>query len=224
MPRIRSVKPEFWTDGAMISLPFETRLFYIGSWNFACDRGHLPDDPFGLKLKVLPADPVDGAVLVQQLVDAGRMERVTLPDGRKFLSIPRFTDHQRIDTRWNSRCPVCAHLDSLGETHASFGETRGDSRELIPGGEGRGREGKGLGGEDAHASPSPFCPKHPGGTDRPCRACGNARMAAEAAKAAEKNRPTPLPRRVPECPEHPNWPLPCEKCAAIAAEKIGAAS
>lgn len=220
MPRIRSVKPEFWTDGAMIALPFETRLFYIGSWNFACDRGHLPDDPFGLKLKVLPADSVDGAVLVQQLVDAGRMIRTVLPDGRRFLSIPRFTDHQRIDTRWNSRCPVCAHEDSPEhtQTHASYGETHANSHELIPGGEGRGREGKGIGGEDADASLSPFCPKHPNGTDTPCRACGTARLAAEAARAAAKARPTPIPRRAAECPEHPNWPLPCDKCAQIARE------
>ena len=222
MPRIRSIKPEFWTDGAMIALPFEARLFYIGSWNFACDRGHLPDDPFGLKLKVLPADGVDGAALVQMLVDAGRMERVCLPDGRRFLGIPRFTDHQRIDTRWNSRCPVCAHLDSadLTQTHASYVEAHGDSHELIPGGEGRGGERRGVGGETADAAPSPFCPKHPNGTDSPCRACGNARMAAEAFRAAEKAKPTPLPRRPRTCEVHAEYPLPCDRCAVDAAEGV----
>lgn len=221
MPRIRTIKPEFWTDGAMIALPFETRLFYIGMWNFACDRGHLPDDPMGLKLKVLPADLVDGAGLVEQLVSAGRVERMTLPDGRRFLVIPRFSDHQRVDTRWNSRCPVCAHLDSpelarvsvseetpgqstLTETHASL-------RKLIPGEEGRGREGNRKGG--AAAPLSPFCSKHPQGTDKPCRGCGAARMAFEAARAAERSKPTPVPRRDEDCQRHPNWPVPCQKCA-----------
>ncbi len=144
MPRIRTIKPEFWTDGAMIALPYETRLFYVGMWNFACDRGHLSDDPFGLKLKILPADAVDGAVLVQQLVDAGRVERLVMPDNRSYLVIPRFGDHQRVDTRWNSRCPVCAHLDSpdFTQTHASFDVAHAHSHELIPGGEGRGRERK----------------------------------------------------------------------------------
>jgi hypothetical protein len=215
MPRIRSIKPEFWTDGAMISLPFEVRLFYIGMWNFACDRGHLSDDPMGLKLKILPADTVSGSDVIEMLVGSGRVERITLADGRRYLNIPRFTDHQRIDSRWNSRCPVCAHIDShqLTETHASLGE-------LIPGGEGRGEEGKGEGGESADAPLSPFCPKHPHGTERPCRACGTARMAFEAAKAAEKSRPTPIPRRAATCPDHPEWPMPCQKCADIAAEEV----
>lgn len=210
MPRIRSIKPEFWTDGAIIALPFETRLFYIGMWNYACDRGHLSDDPLGLKLKILPADPVDGSELVQQLVDAGRVERVAL-EGRPYLSIPRFTDHQRIDTRWNSRCPVCAHLDSFGltETHVSL-------RDLIPGGEGRGEERKG--GEGADAPLSPFCSKHPTGTESNCRACGVARMAFVARQAADKSKPTPLIRREATCLEHPEWPMPCEKCAQIARE------
>jgi len=65
---------------------------------------------------------------------------------------------------------------------------------------------------------SPFCPKHPNGTDKACRACGTARMAFEAARAAERNKPTPIPRRDPMCPHHPEWPLPCDKCAQIAAE------
>lgn len=211
MPRIRTIKPEFWTDGAMIALPFEVRLFYIGMWNFACDRGHMADDPMGLKLKILPADTVSGADMVDMLVGAGRVERMTLTDGRRYLNILRFTDHQRIDTRWNSRCPVCAHLDShaLTETHASL-------RELIPGEEGKGREGNG--GESARAPLSPFCSKHPNGTDKPCRPCGTARMSFEAAKAADKNKPTPIPRREAGCPKHLNWPLPCQKCADIAAE------
>jgi hypothetical protein len=218
MPRIRSIKPEFWTDGAMIALPFEARLFYIGSWNFACDRGHLPDDPFGLKLKVLPADPVDGATLVQQLVESGRMERITLPDGRGFLGIPRFTDHQRIDTRWNSRCPVCAVIDSgeLTETHASYDETHGDSHKLML--EGRGGERKGVGGETANAELSPFCPNHPNGTEKPCRACQNARLKYQAAQTSAKNKPTPTPRRAKECDLHPGYPLPCDRCARDAAD------
>lgn len=203
MPRIRSIKPEFWTDGAIISLPFEARLFYIGMWNFACDRGHLSDDPLGLKLKILPADIVDGSVLLDTLVTAGRVERVTLPDGRGYLSIPRFNDHQRIDTRWNSRCGLCSHLDSpnLAETHVSL-------HKLTPGGEGKGEEGKG-GGE-----PAPYCPKHPGGTDTPCGPCRTARLQFEAflqAKKTEKPR-VPEVRREKTCTIHAEYPLPCDRC------------
>jgi hypothetical protein len=67
---------------------------------------------------------------------------------------------------------------------------------------------------------SPFCPRHQpnGPSGKPCRGCGDARMAIEAMRAAEKARPTPMPSRPAECPEHPNWPLPCDKCAQIADE------
>lgn len=60
---------------------------------------------------------------------------------------------------------------------------------------------------------SPFCSKHPTGTDEKCRPCGTARMSFEATRAAEKNRPTPIPSRDPECAVHPGYPLPCHRCA-----------
>ena len=37
--RIRQVRPEFWTDEVMASLPPAVRLFYIGLWNVADDAG-----------------------------------------------------------------------------------------------------------------------------------------------------------------------------------------
>jgi hypothetical protein len=106
--RIRTIKPEFWTDGDVMDLSPFARLLFIGSWNFAmCDFGHVADDPRRLKMQVLPSDDVDGVALVDELVNAGRMVRVTV-DGRSFLHIKRFTDHQKTEKRWTPRCPVCA--------------------------------------------------------------------------------------------------------------------
>jgi hypothetical protein len=69
--------------------------------------------------------------------------------------------------------------------------------------EGRGEELRGV--EERGATP--FCPKHPKGTDDPCRACGNARRAYDAAKGAEKAKPTPQPPRKSDlCPQH-EWNL-----------------
>ena len=39
MARIRTIKPEFWIDDVIVELPFETRLLFIGIWNFADDAG-----------------------------------------------------------------------------------------------------------------------------------------------------------------------------------------
>jgi hypothetical protein len=131
MARIRSVKPEFWTDGNMIGLTPWARLFYIGTWNFAlCDRGHLPDDPLGLKLKILPADSVDAHSIVGELLANRRLVR-RRSGGRTYLFIPRLGDHQKVDTRWQSRCPHCASEEAEGFTEDSpeLTETRASSGE-----------------------------------------------------------------------------------------------
>lgn len=132
MARIRSVKPEFWTDGNVIGLSLAARLFYIGTWNFSlCDRGHLPDDPVGLKLRILPADNVDGKALLDELLTAGRLVRRRSTDGRSYLFNPRLADHQKIDARWQSRCPHCASEQEgpFVEETVSLPETPPSSRE-----------------------------------------------------------------------------------------------
>lgn len=160
MPRIRTIKPEFWTDGDVVDMSFAARLLFIGSWNFAiCDRGHVADDAKRLKMQVLPADEVDAGELIKEIIDHGRMERIVV-EGRTYLLIRRFTDHQRIEKRWNPRCPACDGLglnDTPGtasnlseplptsreERRASpnLSETRPTSAQ-----EGKGKEGKGKEG------------------------------------------------------------------------------
>ena len=92
MARIRSIKPEYWTDEKIVHLPYEARLFYIGLWNFADDCGHVEDEPLRLKLQVLPNDDVDAKSLIETLVSVGLLFRL-----RGCLVIPNFRKHQRID-------------------------------------------------------------------------------------------------------------------------------
>ena len=145
MARIRSIKPDFWTDGKVIGLDPWARLLFIGMWNFAlCDAGHLPDDPLGLKLKVLPADPVDPDKLVDDIVSTGMVARLTLPDGRVFLHVRRLSEHQKVDGRWTPRCPVCSHEASPNptETRGSFGELPETHPSSTPEGKGKERKGR----------------------------------------------------------------------------------
>lgn len=164
MARIRSLKPEFWTDGNMVQLSPLARLFYMGSWNFAlCDRGHLPDDPMELKLKILPADDVDPAELVEELLTCGRLVRGVTPAGRPFLRIARLPDHNKADPRWSPRCPYCAAESSpaeppraspkLPETPVSHAEPPRNSPQEGKGREGRGREGRGEKNNNTSAKP-----------------------------------------------------------------------
>lgn len=135
MARMRTVKPEFWTDSLMVQLSPYARLLYIGMWNFAlCDEGHLEDDPVRLKLQILPMDNVEIGSLLDELFDLNRLVRIQSKDGKTYLHIPTMKSQQKGDPRWKSRCPACkdAGIGStkLSETQESFGETRRDSPKL----------------------------------------------------------------------------------------------
>lgn len=132
MARIRSIKPEFWTDSVIVSLSPLARLLYIGMWNFAlCDHGHLENDPIRLKLQILPMDSINIGSLLDELLDSNRIDRIQTKSGDSYLHIPSMKRNQKGDPRWKSRCPACndAQFDStrFHETPASLGETRGDS-------------------------------------------------------------------------------------------------
>jgi hypothetical protein len=148
MARIRTIKPDFWTDGNMVKLSPFARLLYIGMWNFTlCDHGHVADDAMKLKLQILPMDNIDIDALLAEIMAQGRVVRVEDGDGRTYLLVKRFEDHQKIDPRWKTRCPACAQVDSLTltETPVSLGElpvTPELSPTLPLGREGMGRESK----------------------------------------------------------------------------------
>jgi hypothetical protein len=143
MARIRTIKPDFWTDGKIIKLSAFARLLYIGMWNFTlCDHGHVADDAFKLKLQILPMDPVSIDELLAEVMAQGCVTRIVSPEGRTYLHVKRFEDHQKIDPRWKTRCPACAQRDSLipAETPVSLPEPQRDSPELTLGRDGMGRE------------------------------------------------------------------------------------
>lgn len=156
MARIRTLKPEFWTDDIIVELTFAARLFYQGYWNFAlCDYGHSDATPKSLKMKIFPADDVDAEELIDELVKWGRLIRKTTPDGRAYLHAATLSKHTKMDTRWNTRCPYCAlegnakpvsappSTDEPAETHASLSEPAETPPSEVKGSEGRGGEVKG---------------------------------------------------------------------------------
>jgi hypothetical protein len=130
MARIRTIKPEFWTDGAIVKLSAHARLMFLGALNFTmCDYGHLPDDPMRLKLQVLPMDDVDPGALIEELLASGRWVRLQGSEGRSYLHIKRFTDHQKVDRRWSPRCVACNDpaIGTKSEDSPNHNETPRDS-------------------------------------------------------------------------------------------------
>lgn len=124
MGRIRSIKPEFFTDSKIVSLPIATRYFFIGTWSVVlCGHGHLPDDPVSLRLQIMPADDVDVDAIITALIECGVMARVTTTDGRSFLHVVNFERHQKLDKRWSPRCPVCQDHTETPRASPNHAET-----------------------------------------------------------------------------------------------------
>lgn len=100
MARIRSVKPEFWTDEDLAELTRDARLLYIGLWNLADEHGRLRGDPRYVKGQIFPYDDdlPSGAVdeLLDDLADAGKITRYRVGSG-SYIFLPNLSKHQRLE-------------------------------------------------------------------------------------------------------------------------------
>jgi hypothetical protein len=96
MPRIRTIKPEFFDDEDLCALPPLHRLCYAGLWCQADKAGRLEDRPKRLKARVLPFDEVDMDLMLADLVQAGFIIRYVV-DGKQYITIKpsSWQKHQR---------------------------------------------------------------------------------------------------------------------------------
>lgn len=157
MARIRSIKPEFWTDPDVVAMPMEARLFFIGCWNHADDFGVLKDDPERLRLQIMPADPIDATAIVDELVERRHLVRMTAPDGTAVLVVRTFCVHQKIDRRATGRWGVPD--DFTPHVSRPAPPVPHQSPPLpttpTPGGEGKGRDRNGGEERDVERDPPP---------------------------------------------------------------------
>lgn len=101
MAKIRGVKPEYWTDDAIVELSIPARLLFIGLWNFACDNGHLADKPKQLRMRIFPADEIDVDTLLDELEEHKRIVRKN-----GVVTIQKFAHHQKPHKRWWTTCDL----------------------------------------------------------------------------------------------------------------------
>jgi hypothetical protein len=108
MPRIRTVKPEHWSDKNLTKLTLQAHLFWIGTWNFSDDKGIFESDPFLLRSQVFPRrtdiriDQVEQ--WISQLTKAGFIIPFTYKEVGYCIS-RTFATHQRIDRPTPSKIP-----------------------------------------------------------------------------------------------------------------------
>jgi DnaT-like ssDNA binding protein len=109
MPRMRSIKPEFWADQDLTRLPREVRLLYVALWNFADEQARLQGDPRLVKSWCFPLDDDVTAAVVDDwlnvLVLYGKVVRYSV-EGSLYLHLPKLPSHQKLDPRLESRLPA----------------------------------------------------------------------------------------------------------------------
>lgn len=109
MARIRTIKPEFWTDEKLMECSLSSRLLLIGILNFADDQGNIEAGTKGLKCKIFPSDNIEIQPLLNQLLG----EKILIPytvNNEKYFNIKNFHKHQIINRISKPRCPLYGPL------------------------------------------------------------------------------------------------------------------
>ena len=94
MARIRSIHPGLFTDEAFMSASPHARTLLIGLWCEADDLGLFEWKPLTLKARILPADNIDLATLLDELVSLGCIKQFEIA-GRALGAVRNFRKFQR---------------------------------------------------------------------------------------------------------------------------------
>lgn len=140
MPRIRTVKPEHWSDKELAKLSFQAHLFWIGTWNFSDDDGVFEDDLNLLKSQIFPRRTDIRIEQVTQWIDQLVKARFIVPftfQGGGYYIHRTFKIHQRIDKPQPSKIPMDVILRTLDECSKNdqpciVGESKSKVKESKP--------------------------------------------------------------------------------------------
>lgn len=117
MPRIRAIKPEFWSDEVIAALSPLARLLFIGSWNLADDEGRLRWTPDYINASLFMYDRLTTTKvrsLMAELEAHGLVIAYTGGKSHQSLAyVPNFLRHQRISKPQPSKLPPPPQTTSL---------------------------------------------------------------------------------------------------------------
>jgi hypothetical protein len=137
--RIRSVKPEFFTDRVTGRWSFELAYFYSALWCLSDDEGRFEWEPEAIRGQLFPyRSGMNTGVLLEQLRKTGRAVKYVV-DGQAYGWLPKFKNHQHPNKPQESKLP-----SPEGVTPEPLPEDSGNTPvELPPVEEGRGEERRG---------------------------------------------------------------------------------
>ena len=98
MARIRTVKPEFWSDEQVMECSPLARLMFIGIWNFCDDGGNHPLSERTIKALVFPGDSFDSTSIRLLLAELSENSLLRFYEcsGKAYLNVKGWR-HQKID-------------------------------------------------------------------------------------------------------------------------------
>ena len=152
MARIRTLKPDIWTDEKFALLSTGAKLLFIGAISTADDAGRIRAHPALLKATVLPLDrttPQDIAKWLREL-EAASMIVLYQVRGEALAQLSNWSKHQRIDNASRARSlPGPDDPEAVLYPAPKAAASRRESPRVAAGrGGGRGRgKGKGQGRE-----------------------------------------------------------------------------
>lgn len=144
MGRIRTVKPEFFTDEELSSLAEITHLFAAGLLCYADDEGYFNANEGLVKAAIFPLRECSVSVhdMLTHLVGTGYLCLGVTSDGKRWGRVVNFSIHQRVNRPTPSKISnLHIKWEGVVITHPQLTE------DSLP--EGKGREGKGTGNRDA---------------------------------------------------------------------------
>lgn len=111
MARIRTIKPEAFVSESLAEVSVEAERTFFGILTQADDHGRHRDNAAIIAGLLWPLRAEHTSVHVeddlQQLANAGLICRYTGCDGRRYLHIVTWSEHQKIDKPSQSRLPSC---------------------------------------------------------------------------------------------------------------------
>lgn len=146
MARIRTIKPEFWSDEKLGPLSPIHRLVFLGLVSQADDGGRLVDSVRLLDGLLFSHRDDSCAESLNTLADLGVIERGTTSSGQQIIEIVGWTKHQRVDkpsnrgvlppihrTNGKRRSSRPAAIPPTGESRDTLATPSGETREPLAG-------------------------------------------------------------------------------------------
>lgn len=107
MPRIRTIKPDFFTSETVTLLSYRARLTWVGLWTHCDDEGRCRDNAKLIRAAIWPLDDVSVKQVEQDLEELGAAGRIIRYEvaGKRYIEVTNWAEHQKINRPVASKFP-----------------------------------------------------------------------------------------------------------------------